>query len=144
MGASSYPKESLPTVEQLRTGTCKRCLILEPLDNTVLSDMEGFWPGRYQDDEAGCEFYFGETDYDWLEEMNLTSELLSSKDMTCDLSFFGDPRDLVTAAIVVDYLCTECDGSVYSEDDESFLAGESNVYWAKQLLHEANQMIQDE
>ncbi len=135
---------SLPTVEQVRAGALARGLILETWDKLTLTDIEGFWPATYQGEDAGCEFFCGETDFEEIEELEVNRETLEGKDMSIDLGFGGDPRDLLSAAIIVDYLCAECDGSVYSEDDESFLAGESAVYWAKQLLDEANQMIRDE
>jgi len=122
----------LPRIKELRNEVKSMGLDLETWDKDLIS-IEGFWPGKIKNEEAGFEFFIGKLEPEDLEDWELDEQDLSGRDYVIELAFRSE-LDVEATVIFIVALCKLSDASSFNEDGELKVNAENCIQWAKEEM----------
>jgi hypothetical protein len=129
-------KKNIPQLNDIKQYSKKKGLELEDFEGvTLLQDIDGFWPGTFQGEEAGFEFSIDAIDDEDLESWDISKSQLEKRDLMIELSYYTE-EDLAAAAIFTSFICQYCDGITFDDNDELTITSTHAQAWESAMLEE--------
>lgn len=122
----------LPKVEELRNEVKSMGLDLEAWDEELIN-IEGFWPGKLKNEEAGFEFLADKLEPEDLEDWELDEKELGGRDYGIDLAFHSE-LDVEATVICIVALCKLSDAISFNENEELKVNAENCIQWSKEEM----------
>lgn len=127
-------KQSIPSIDVLLQQLRDEGLELEEWSEPkTLSEIDGFWPGKFKGVDAGFEFCMGEVDDDDLDAWGVERSQLDGRDMMMELCYYTE-SDLIASVMFIDFICRSCGGITFDENDELTVTGSHLMQWKKEML----------
>ncbi|MFP3976790.1 hypothetical protein [Marinobacter sp. KMM 10035] len=98
-----------------------------------LTDVDGFWPGKLNGEDAGFEFSIEEVDDDDLEAWDVERSQLEGRDLMMELCYYTE-MDLAAAVLFISFICESCNGITFDENDELTVTAANSKQWREALL----------
>jgi len=122
----------LPEVEELRAEVKSLGLDLDAWDEELI-DIEGFWPGKIRNEEAGFEFFADKLEAEDLEDWELDEKDLDGRDHGVELAFHSE-LDVEATVICIVALCKLSNAISFNEEEELKVNAENCIQWAKEEM----------
>ncbi len=92
-------------------------------------EMEGFLPCKYQNEDAGFEYFFDELDTEELDDNE--KSVIADRQHAVVLVTHSDYREYMTSMIAAGVLCELTDGLMLEGGDMPFILADEAVKWVK-------------
>ena len=122
----------VPKVEELRNKVKSMGLDLEAWDEELIN-IEGFWPGKIRNEEAGFEFFADKLEEEDLDDWELDEKDLDGRDYGIDLAFHSE-LDVEATVICIVALCKLSNAIAFNEEEELKVNAENCIQWAKEEM----------
>ncbi len=122
----------LPTVEELRAEVKSLGLDLDALDEELIN-IEGFWPGKIKNEEAGFEFFANKLEAEDLDDWELDEKDLDGRDYGVELAFHSE-LDVEATVICIVALCKLSNAISFNENEELKVNVKNCIQWAKEEM----------
>ena len=126
--------EHIPKIDQLKEAMQAKGLKLESWDEaSTIEEVEGFWPGEYNGEEAGFEFMLGEVEDEDLENWDIQKDTLEGRETVIELAYYSE-HDLSASALCAAYFIELCDGVTFGDEDTLSVNKNNAEEWVKDYL----------